>query len=123
MPAQRMRATYIGGITRERDSHHINIDKRRTFIGLDPVLFQLPQPYLILYSHRDQWFLNEKQSREGQSATDGTTCDPTGQLHRGAGWGTHVLPHLGMRVRGQVADDLSSVLIPPSENRPSWSVY
>ena len=75
----------IGGTTRERGSHHIDRDKRRTFIGLDPVLFQLPQPDLILHSHWDQWFLNGAQSWKGQSAARETTCDPLGWLHEGGG--------------------------------------
>lgn len=103
----------IGGITRARgDSYPINRDKRRTFIGLHPVLFQLPQPYLILDSDRNQWFLNEKAAagrpisdpEEGAHVVQQVDC-----MRRVADGNTHVLPHLRVRVRGQVTDDLSPV--------------
>lgn len=89
---------------RARDSHLINIDKRRTFIGLDPVLFQLPQPNLVLHSNRNQWFLKGKAAA-GRPISDQTAPHAI-QVADGS---THVLPHLRMRVRGQVADDLGSV--------------
>jgi hypothetical protein len=61
-----------------------------TFARLEPVFLQFPKPYLILYGDRYKRILihDKLKTRRGERMI------------------THILPHLRVGVRNQVADDL-----------------